>query len=185
MMAGTENKRVGRGLPWRMIGWGGAALLLLMPLVTGAPWGLFDYLLLAALLGGAGLGLELAARKGSAAYRMGAGLALATGVLLLIVNGAVGIIGSEHQEANLLFLGVVALALLAALAAMFRPKGMALAMGAAALAQLSVPVIAMLLWPEAPVWAPEVVGSTILFAGMWLASAALFRKAAASVEAQK
>jgi hypothetical protein len=179
MMAGTENKPAGRGLPWRMIGWGGAALLLLLPLVTGAAWSLFDFLFLGALLGGAALGLELAARKGNAAYRMGAGLALAAGVLLLVVNGAVGIIGNEHEAANLLFLAVIALALVGALVAMFRPKGMAWAMGAAALAQLSVPVVARLLWPEAPVWAPEVIGSTILFAGIWLVSAALFRKAAA------
>jgi hypothetical protein len=161
-----------------MIGWGGAALLLLMPLATRAPWSLFDYLFMGTLLGGAGLGLELAARKGNVAYRIGAGLALAAAVLLFCITGAVGIIGSEREAANLLFLGVIAVALLGAVTARFRARGLAWAMSTAALAQLLVPVGAMVWWPEAPVWAPEVIGSTILFAGMWLLAAASFRKAA-------
>ena len=131
------------------------------------------------LLGSVGIGLELAARTGNAAYRMAAGLALAAGFLLIWINGAVGIIGSEREEANMLFLGVIAVALLGALAALFRAKGMAWAMGAAALAQLAMPVIAALMWPEAPVWSGKVIGLTAGFVAMWLISAALFRKAAA------
>lgn len=166
-------------MPWRIVGWGGAALILLLPLVTNAPWTAFDYVFMAVMLGFVGIGLELAARKGNAAYRMAAGLALAAAFLLVWINGAVRIIGSERDDPNLLFLLVIAVALLGALLSMFRPGGMAKAMGAAALAQLAVPVAAAMLWPEARVWAPEVIGSTIVFAAMWLPSAALFRKAAA------
>ena len=179
MMAGTEDKGARRAMPWRMIGWGGAALILLLPLVTNAPWTGSDYVFMAVMLGGVGIGLELAARKGNAAYRMAAALALAAAFLLVWINGAVGIIGSERDDPNLLFLLVIAVALLGALLSMFRPGGMAKAMGAAALAQLAVPAAAVMLWPEARVWAPEVIGSTIVFAAMWLSSAALFRKAAA------
>jgi hypothetical protein len=176
MMAAMQGK--GAGYPWRMIGWGGAALLLLLPAVAGAPWTGSDYIFAGMMLGGLGLGIELAARKGNAAYLGAAGLALVTAFLLIWINAAVGIIGSEAEDANMLFLGVVALALLGAVAAMFRARGMAMAMGAAGLAQLAVPVAAAMLWRGAPVGAPEVIGITAVLAAMWFASAALFRKAA-------
>jgi hypothetical protein len=179
MIGGTQDKSAKGRLPWRLLGWGAAALILLLPAVTGAPWSAFDYLFMGAMLGALGFGMELAARKGNAAYRIAAALALAAGVLLLVIGGAVGIIGSEAEEANMLFPGVVAVAVLGAVAAMFRAKAMAWAMAAAGLAQLAVPVTAAMLWPQAPVWSPEVVGITAVLAGMWFASAALFRKAAA------
>jgi hypothetical protein len=177
-MAGdTINAGGGRGFPWRIAGWGTAAFILLLPLVANAPWTLFDFVLMGALLGGVGLGLELAARKGNVAYRIGAALALAAAFLLVWINGAVGIIGSEREDANLLFGGVLAVALIGAIAVRGRPAGMARAMTAAAVAQLLVPVIGSTL--TAKVWEPEVLGLTGVFAAIWLLSAALFRKAAA------
>ena len=169
-----------RGYPWRAAGWGGAAFVLLLPLVTGAPWTLSDYVFMGIMLGGVGLGLELALRKGNPAYTMAAGAALAAAFLLVWINGAVGIIGSETEAANTLFLGVLAVALLGGLAALFRPASMSWAMAAAALAQLSVPLVASLLMPEAmaAVWQPKVVVLTAIFTGMWLVSAWLFRRAA-------
>ena len=173
-------------IPWRNLGWGGAALLLLAPLVAmqftrEVAWTPFDFAFAAGMLGGVGLGLELAFRKSrSAAYRIAAAIALAAGLLTVWITGAVGIIGSERDDANLLFFGVLLVALAGALAARFRPAGMALAMSAAALAQLMVPFAAWLIWPESrpAILAPEVAGSTAVFAGLWLASAWLFRKAA-------
>lgn len=169
-------------IPWRIIGWGMAALILLLPLIASAPWTLSDFIFAAVLMGSVGLGLELAVRKGNAAYTMAAGVALAAAFLLVWINGAVGIIGSEREDANLLFLAVVALAFLGSVGALFRPVGMAWAMAAAAFAQALVPLIASIfqLSAAALIWSPEVVLLTGFFTAMWLVSAWLFRKAEAS-----
>ena len=85
-------------------------------------WTAFDFVFMAALLGGVGLGLELAVRKTrNVAYRMAACAALAAAFLLIWINGAVGIIGSEQEDANLLYGGVLGVALIGAAAARFRP----------------------------------------------------------------
>jgi hypothetical protein len=167
--------------------WAAAALFILTPLVAmrftrEVNWTAFDFAFAAGMLGAVGLGLELAVRRTSSLpYRAGAGLALAAAFLLVWVSGAVGIIGSEQEDANLLYAGVLAVALVGALAARFRPAGMAWGMAAAALAQILVPVIAAAAWPgvRALVWSPEVPGLTVVFAAIWLGSAWLFRKAAA------
>ena len=82
-------------------------------------------------------------KTGNAAYRWAAGLALATAFLLVWVNGAVGIIGSEDNDVNLLYYGVLAIGFVGTLFARFRPRGMAFAMAATALAQAAVAVGAL------------------------------------------
>ena len=176
----------GRAGLLRLALWGGAGLLLLAPLIAmqftdEVAWTTFDFAFAAGMLGGIGLGLELAVRRtGSAAYRIGAAVALAAAFFLVWITGAVGIIGSERDDANLLYGGVLLAALVGALAARFRPAGLAWAMAAAALAQVMVPVMAWSIWPgsRASLLAPEVLGSTVVFAALWLVSAWLFRKAA-------
>lgn len=186
MTAGTGDGGRGWANPWRVAGWSAAGLLLLTPLVAmrfteEVDWDGFDFAFMGVLVGSVGLGLELAVRRtGSAAYRAGAAIALALGFLLVWLNGAVGIIGSEREAANLPYAGVLLVALLGALAAGFRPAGMARAMAAAALAQMLVPVAA-LLWGLAPaglVLSPEVPVLTAGFSALWLLSAWLFRRAA-------
>lgn len=177
----TQTERGPRGLPWRLIGWGAVALLLLLPLVLGAPWTLFDYIVAGALLGGVGLVLELVVRaSGSLAYRAGAGLAVAAAFLLIWVNGAVGFLGNEDNPANLMFAGVIAVAVLGSVIAGFKAKGMAWAMSAAAAVQVSVGVIALTQGWTSPGNAGlyEVVMGTSVFGAMWLLSGGLFRKAA-------
>ena len=187
-MAANTKKSGGRsGNAWRIAGWSAAALILLHPLVAmrftdEVNWGAADFLLMAALLGSVGFGLELAVKNSAnAAYRFAAGLALASAFLLVCINVAVGIIGSEDEPANLLFGGVLAVAFLGAAAARFQPAGLARAMAATALAQASVPAIASALGlgPAALIWSDEVLALTSVFAAMWLLSAWLFRKAAA------
>jgi hypothetical protein len=184
----AEKSGARRGSRWRLAGWGAAALLLLLPFVAmrftrEVTWTAFDFAVLGALLAGVGLGFELAVRRtGNIACRIAAGLALAAALLLVLINGAVGIIGSEREAANLLYGAVLAVALLGAVLARFRPAGMAKAMAAAALAQALVPPVALAIWPDAKdmVWAPEVLVLTGVFAAVWLGSAWLFRQAAQS-----
>lgn len=184
-MATTESEGAWRRFPWRILGWGTAALLLLLPLVAmqftrEVNWTGSDFVFAAVMFGSVGLGLELAVRKGDRAFTTACALALAASFLSVWITGAVGIIGSERDDANILFLAVILVALLGSIGALFRPGGMAWAMAAAALAEVSVPFVAFALWPEAreAILSPEVPASVAVLAGMWLTSAWLFRKAA-------
>ena len=183
----TSSTRGGwRAFPWRLAGWGAVAVVLLLPLITGAPWTLFDYVVAGALLGGVGLALELVVRASSSLfYRAGAFLAVAAAVLLVWVNGAVGFLGSEDNPANLMFAGVIAIALLGSVIAGFRAGGMAWAMFAAAAAQVSVGALALALGWSSPGDAGlyEVVMGTSVFGALWLVSGGLFRRAAETVAA--
>jgi hypothetical protein len=136
-------------------------------------WGWGDVVLFGALLGGACGVYELTARTAaSAAYRAAMGLALGAAFLLVWINLAVGVTGSEDDPANLLHWGVLAVGLLGAVVARFQPRGMALAVAAMALAQALIAPVAL----EAG--SPEGLVLTAVFAALWLASAGLFRKAA-------
>ena len=180
-MTMVSNTTARRGLPWRVIGWGGIAVLLSVPLVLGFPWRIADYIFAAVLLGLVGLCLELGFRaSNSAAYRAGVGLAVVASFLLLWLNAAVGIIGNEDLDANLLFLGVIAVALGGSFIARFKPEGMARAMLLAAVAELAVPFVAytFALAPTEALLRREVPVLTTFFTAMWLLSAWLFHRAA-------
>jgi hypothetical protein len=177
-MTNYERTHSGRrGIPWRMIGWSIPVLLLLLPLVAmrftaEVNWTASDFVFATVLFGSVGLAFELIVRKSrSLAYRSGAALAVVTAFLTIWVNGAVGMIGSEGNPYNLLFLGVLVLALLGAIVARFRPGGMAVAMAVAAAAQALVGALGL---------PTDLRGGvlSIAFAGLWLLAAALFRKAA-------
>lgn len=177
-MAGTVGKGPRWGMPpWRFVGWGGAAILLLLPalamqVTTEVDWGPEDFTTFGVMLAAAGGALELAVRLSRDwAYRAAAGLAVAAGFLLLWANLAVGIIGSEDNPANLMFHGVLLVGIVGAILARFRPRGMSVAMAAMALAQLLAFIVGIVAgWGFTPV-------VTMVFAGLWLASAWLFHRA--------
>ncbi|GAB2846746.1 hypothetical protein [Hymenobacter ruber] len=166
--------------------------LLLIPLVAmqftkEVNWTLFDFVFAGGLVFGTGLMYQLvASRANTTAYRLGVGLALAAGFLLIWLNGAVGLIGSENNPANLLYAGVLAVAAVGALLARFRALGMARTMAAAALAQVAVPLLALLIWRPWSATADEawntaqVLGVTGMFVVLWAGAALLFRRAAAT-----
>lgn len=180
-MANTES--TGRKIPlWAMA----AAAILALPAIAmqftdDVNWTAFDFILLGALMFGAGGAWELLTRKSaSVSYRLGAAVALGTALLLIVANGAVGFIGGEGNDANLLYPGVVAVAVTAALLARFRAVGMAGAMAAAAVAQFIAPLIAIeaRLAPPGEVISYDVMGLTVLFGGLWLLASFLFARAA-------
>jgi hypothetical protein len=160
------------------------AFLLLIPLVAmqfthEVVWTLFDFVVAGTLLFGTGLTYLLVARLGNnATYRLAVGVAVMAGLLLIWVNLAVGFIGSENNPANLLYGGVLAAAFIGAIAARFRPQGMAYAMFAAALVQFVVPFIAAAIWkPEVNLGMLQVLALNTIFAGIWATSGWLFRRA--------
>ena len=168
------------------------AAILLIPLVATrlsdvVTWKPGDFLVAAVLLFGAGFAFELAIqRAGNTAYRAGFGLAVAAGLMLVWVNLAVGLIGAGENPANLFYLAVLLVGFGGALFARFRPRGMARAMFITAGVQVLVPVVALLVFQpplsasgEAPGLAGVVYLNTF-FALLFVASAVLFRRAAAA-----
>jgi hypothetical protein len=144
-------------------------------------WTVSDFAFAAGLLLGVGLVFEVTLRlTANAAYRTAVAVALTAAFLLVWVNGAVGIIGSERNPANLMYAGVLAVALAGAIVARFRPGGMAWALAATALAQAAVGAIALDgdLGAEGEAWPRDVLVLTGGFGGLWLLSAALFGTAA-------
>jgi hypothetical protein len=127
------------------------------------------------------------------AYRAAVGVACATGFILFWINAAAGIIGDG--PVNLMYLGVLAVGFIGACIARFQPRGMAVALFATALAQMLVPVIALVIWkagfdsllidpgspkpPFDPGIAP-VFGLNAVFVLLFLGSALLFRRAGAN-----
>jgi hypothetical protein len=133
-MAGRAKQGGGRpGSRWRIAIWGGAALLLALPLVAmqftrEVVWGPVDFAVFGAMLAAACGAWELATRaSGNMAYRAAAGVAIATALLTIWANLAVGMIGDKDNPLNLMFAGVLAFGLVGALVARFRPQGMAYA----------------------------------------------------------
>ena len=186
-MEASREKGGGRhGSYSRVAVWAGAALLLLLlPLVAmqftdQVNWEVSDFALAGALIVGVAVPYELAVRKtGDGAYRAAVGVALAAAFLLVWVNGAVGIIGSETNDANLMYFGVVAVGVIGALIARFRSRGMARALLATALAQASVAAVALIAGLGSPFTGPfEIVVLNGFFVALFVGSAALFRKAA-------
>jgi phosphotransferase system glucose/maltose/N-acetylglucosamine-specific IIC component len=98
-------------------------------------WDIFDFAVFGAMLLGVGVVYALAKRRASnTTYRFAIGVALAAAFLLVWVNGAVGIIGNENNDANMMFFGVLLVGVVGAIIARLRPKGMARAMYATAFA---------------------------------------------------
>ena len=175
-----------RRSPWRLLLWAIPTALLITPAVAmrftaEVQWSAFDFVFAAVLLyGTAGL-IDLAIRKGgSAAYRFGAGLAVLVSFLLVWINGAVGVIGSEDNPANLMFIGIILVAAAGAVIARFEARGMARAMLVAFALNAAIAAAAPIFgWgADEP---PGTIRLTMLigvFAAMWGLSSALFARAA-------
>jgi hypothetical protein len=169
--------------------------ILLVPLMgnlfMGWNWPPSAFAVWGSLLFGAGITYELIASKGGTiAYRAAVGIACATGFILVFINAAAGIIGDG--PVNLLYLGVLAVGFFGALIARFAARGMALALVATAVAQMLVPVVALVIWKAGwqhllvdphsphPPFHPgigPVFGLNAVFALLWIVSALLFRHA--------
>lgn len=163
---------------WRIVVWGCAAALLLAATianrtVAGFNWTPRDFLGAALVLGAVCLAYEITTRKAaSSAFRAATCLALLGGFVVVWANFAVGIIGTEDNPANLMFLAPLALGAAAAFAVRFRPAGMA-----ETLALLAAVYAALGLWLA--LWvAPMPGGLIFLVAAIWSAAALLYKRTA-------
>lgn len=147
--------------------------------VEGWAWDAADFVIIWVIIAGAVAVYKFTASKApNSAYRVAAGVALTTGVFLMWVNGAVGLIGSEDNPANLMYGGVLAVGLIGAAIARLQPLGMSVALLVTAVAQFMVPVIALILWrPDFSPGVAQVFGLNFGFVLMFAGSALLFRHA--------
>lgn len=115
--------------------------------------------------------------QSNTAYRIAAGLALVAAFLIVWMNAAAGLIGIEDDDpANLLYVGVLAIGVIGAIAGRFQPRGLARALSATALAQALVGAIALKLPNTA---SPEMIVLVHgLFVALFTGAALLFRYAA-------
>ena len=163
------------------------AAILVAPLVAmqfteEVNWGLLDFIVMGILLFGTGLAYLMISRiSESTAYRTAVGVAVVAILLLIWVNLSVGIIGSEGNSANLLYVGVVAICIIGAGTSRFQPLGMARTMFTTAFVQMLVPVIVLIIWRTSLEESPGIVGVfglNAFFASLFIVSALLFRNVA-------
>ena len=165
----------------------GTLFLLLLPLLAmqftdTVAWGVGDFVLAGALLFGTGLLYEVIAKRARAStYRLAVVLALAAAFILIWGNLALGLIGSEDNPANRMYIGVLAVGIIGAFLARLKPQGMARALFATALAQALVAVIALVGGLGSPGSGRlEILLLNGFFIVLFVGSALLFRRASAT-----
>lgn len=160
-------------------------LLLLIPFIAmqfteEVVWTLSDFIFAGILIFGTGLAYKLITRKsGSLVYRIAIGFALFTGLFLIWVNAAVGIIGSEDNPINLLYFGVIFVGMIGAIIARFQSKGLAVTMFAMAIAQALIAAIALIggFYQSPPSTVFHIISVNGFFITLFVVAALLFRYA--------
>lgn len=171
---------------WRVARWSAAAALLCVPAIamrftSEVDWNATDFVvmgvLFAAILGAYDF---LASRAPSFAYRAASVLTTLGLFLLIWINLAVGIIGSEDNAGNVMFAAVITIIVGGACIAKFKPAGMGRALLIAAAAQLVVGLVALAgdLGAEGRGWPRDVIVLTAFFTGLWVTAGTLFRLSA-------
>ncbi len=161
----------------RIVVWGSAALLLLLPWLAmqftkEVAWSLADFMVFGGMLLAACAAFEMAIKIArNKAYLLAFSVAIGTAFILVWMNLAVGIIGNEGNPENLMFAGVLAVALVGAIFVRFKAQSMVRVLLATAIMQVLVAVVA------------QINGHFIwilsgFFVMLWLTSARLFWRAA-------
>lgn len=142
-------------------------------------WSLFDFVIVGIALAFLVLVSTLAfKRTPSRGYRIGIILSALTVTALFWVNGAVGIIGAETNDINLLYLGIIVGYFLGGLVSRFKAFGMALTCFFAAIAQCVIGLVGFSLVSDttSAEQTTVVLVLTFGFFGLWSLSGALLLK---------
>ena len=140
-------------------------------------WTLFDFVLAGFLLAALALAVFLLLRlKRSRAYRGGLFLFIVTSVMLILVKGAVGIIGGSENDVNMLYVAALGAAWLGGAVMQFRSNWLSRFLSVLALAYVFIAASAVILdWGEAgAAWPWDVMAGSAVFAILWQVSAWLF-----------
>lgn len=159
----------------------GTAALMTIPLmaklfVDDFQWTGFDFLAATLMLLAAGTFYQVIARKAlNTTYRVACALAAFTSLFLLWANLAVGLIGSENNPANLMYLGVLGVEFLGIAIARFEARKMGITMFATAAAVAVVGLIALIGNMGDAV--TETIGVNAMFVFLFGMAGLLFRNA--------
>lgn len=165
---------------------GVTGLLMLISLIAmrytdEVAWSPSDFIFAGALLFGTGFTYILITKKSSSVtYKVAVGSALAAGFLLIWVNAAFGIIGTESNPINLMYFGVVMIGFTGAIITRFQARGMVFTMFAMVLTQALIAIIALVggYYQSPPSSAVQIISVNGFFIMLFVVSALLFRYAA-------
>ena len=161
----------------RLLMWTGLLGLWLLPIIAKrftdeVQWSWMDHLFWAFLLGIPGLLVDIVSRMTTNwFYRGGVVIALGTSFVITWANLAVGIVGNEENPVNLIFFGVVAIAMLGSPLVGFRAPRLRWVFYLTAAAQALSALVALQAEPFVLVFC----GVTT---ALWLTAATLFGQAA-------
>lgn len=163
-------------------------LILLLPLTAmqftdEVDWAVADFLVGGLLLLITGLSYEIiSARSANTSQRGAIGLMLLTALLLIWMNLAVGIIGSENNPANWIYAGVLAIPLVGSIVSRLKATSMVWVMAATAFAQILALLIAMSGgWGQEDAnWPWNIMAIHLVFILLWSAAGGLFYQARGS-----
>jgi len=141
----------------------------------------FQFTLLGVLLASliAGFVFLKSRKPNNSAYKYALGLAIGGAFLLFWINGAVGLIGSENNDVNMMYPLLIVLLFLGSFIVKFQPRGMSFILRMAAVAQVIIPIVAVSigLGSGQPGWPWFITIITAFFTTLWAGSATLFIKA--------
>jgi len=160
---------------WRILGWGGAVLLVLMPYVAmqfspEVQWTTADFILATVIVGIICALAELTVLlTNNWASRAGGFLAILAGFLVFWSNLAVGMIGGEGDAVNLLFSLVLLIAIIGAWLSSLHRNIMPAAMLAAGTMQCAIGLLG-------GIWGGDFKGGvfTIALSTLWWIASLLF-----------
>lgn len=112
---------------WRGPVWAVLAALFCLPLMAmqftdELNWTLFDFIVAGAALSCMGAVYELVARSAGHKYTRIAGGVMVAGLVLLLVNGAVGLVGDEGSLINIVLSGILFALVIAAFIGLLRVR---------------------------------------------------------------
>lgn len=161
----------------------GTLLLLSIPLVAmqftdEVDWSLADFLLMGALIFGAGSLFVLVMRMaGSVVYRFAMALAIGTTFFMIWANLAVGLIGAGPHIGNWMYAGIIVVMLIGIYLSRFQAAGLERTMYATAFSFILLIGIALLTdmqsYPSSSVI--EIIGVNLFFALPYVVSGFMFR----------
>lgn len=154
--------------------------LIAMQFTAEVVWTVFDFGVAWSLIFGAGFTFQLVSSKAeNSAYKIATALAAFASLAILWVNGAVGIIGNEDNEMNLLFGVVLLMVIFGSYIAKLEAKAMARVMVSTAVMHVLISFSALLIHigenPGYPL--SGIFRITLLFAVFWLLSALFYHRA--------
>lgn len=160
--------------------------LLLIPFIAmqfseDVVWTISDFVLAGILLFGTGFTYKLITRKSADhTFRLAIAFALFSGLFLIWSNLAVGLIGSENNDFNALYFGVIFVGIIGGFISRFKAHGLSITLFVMAAAQALIAVIALMIGmadvPESSVY--EIFAVNGFFITLFVVGAMLFRFAA-------